>query len=92
MGKKTAKQNKNKSYKTLPINKNKSFLANLNSYLVLLRTQLSETSIKEYIKAINSFRKKCAKNLRNYDINKIADCTLMITVCYKCKLLILNKK
>lgn len=92
MGKKNKVQGKQKSYKTMPINKNKSFLVNLNNYLVLLRAQLSESSVKEYIRAINKYRKKCEKNLRNYDINKIAECSLMITVCYKCKLLILNKK
>ena len=41
MTKKSNKNTKQKSYKTLPINKDKSFIQNFNQFIKLLRVQLT---------------------------------------------------
>ncbi len=67
-----------------PISKSKTLLANLNSYIRMLKKHFPNMSSKQYIKNVHRFVDKIKRKLKYTDQSKLFEARQKIKICKKC--------
>ncbi len=68
-----------------PISKKKTLIANLNTYIRMLKQNFPELSAKQYLKNVHIFIGKIKRKLNYTDQQKLVEARQKIKICVKCE-------